>query len=161
MLVPIGVACAAILGGAAAPGESAQPTSTVQGYGLSIVLPENWEGRVNQASPDDAITLEASTAPLPPLGEVMTGDRLGPDDAYIVVNDIGTLGVFEARTGITIDPQDITGPYEGGFPAGTAFAAAVSTRDLMIRVFFGSSPDAGELEAVNEILATFSAARPG
>jgi hypothetical protein len=161
MLVPIGVAFAAILGGAAAPGESAQPTTTVQGYGLSIVLPENWEGRVNRPSADRAITLKASTVPLPPLGEVMTGDRLGPDDAYIVVDDIGTLGVFEPRLRITIDPQEIAGPYEGGFPAGTAFAAAVNNRDLMIRVFFGSFPDAGEVEAVNEILATFSAAPPG
>jgi len=160
MLVPIGVAFAAILGGAAAPSESAQPTTTVQGYGLSIVLPESWEGRVNRASPDDAIALEASTVPLPPLGEVMTGDRLGSDDAYILVNDIGTLGVFDARLRITIDPRDIAGPWQGGFPAGASFAASVNDRDLMIWVRFGSSPNPGDLEAVNEILATFSAAPP-
>ena len=158
----IGLALAATLGGMTALSEPTQPTTTVQGYGLSIVLREGWQGRVSRASPDDAVTLEASTVPLPPLGDLMTGDRLGPDDAYIVVNDIGTRGAFrgEARLPITIDFQDVAGPYEGGFPAGAGFGAFVNSRDLMIRVRFGSSPDPGALDAVNETLATVSATPP-
>jgi hypothetical protein len=161
-LVLIAVVFAATPGATAARSGPAQPTTTVQGYGLSIVLPEGWNGRVSQASPDDAITLEASTVPLPPPGEAMTGDLLDPNDAYIVVDDIGTRDAFgEVRLPITLNPEDIAGPYEGGFRAGAGFGAGVSHRDLMFRVRFGSPPDPGELEIVNGILATFSATPPG
>jgi len=111
---------ASACGGSAAPGGSEEQTTTVQGYGLSITAPDGWEGRVYRLSPDYAITLEVASVELPPQGELMTGDRLGADDAYIVIDDIGAppLREGEGRLPLAVDLEAIRGPYEGGVPRG-------------------------------------------
>ena len=141
---------------AAQSNDSRQPETTVQAYGLSISVPAGWEARVYRLSPQYAITLEAASVGLPPRGQLMTGDRLRTGDAYIRIDDIGPPLVYEVRLSISVDPEDIGGPYEGGFPAG-GFAAVIDDRDLMIRVRFGSQPDEREIDAVQRVLASFSA----
>jgi hypothetical protein len=90
---------------------------------------------------------------------MMTGERLGPDDAYVRIDDIGSPpgsppeNWGESSLPLAVGPEDIQGPYEGGFPTGAGFSALVNGRALNIRADFASQ----SLEEVNRVLATFAA----
>lgn len=148
---------------------SSGTAATVDGYGLSIALPDHWNGRIYRRSPSDAITLEAANAALPAEGEVMTGERLGIGNTYIVVDDIGQEPRYLGREGswqrdpalpLMMRRSDVAGPYEQGFPAGAAISVVIHERPLMIRVRFGSQPSSADLDAVNDVLASMSVTAP-
>jgi hypothetical protein len=155
------VAIAATCGTAATGSTQAhKPGTTVQQLGLSISVPEGWQARIYQLSPDDAITLEAASVALPTPGEPIIGEHFGMNDVYLRIDDIGPAQKAwgESSLPISVGPQDIWGPYEGGFPAGAAFSANINGRELMVRVRFGSEATSQQLELINPVLRTFSAA---
>ena len=157
-LIPLAFVLAGISGGSASGSKETQRSgTTVVAYGLSISVPDGWQARVYRLAPEDAITVEAASVDLPPPGELMTGERLGTDDAYIRIDDIGAPPEKwgESSLPLAIGPEDIQGPYEGGFPTGAGFSALINDRALNVRADFGSQRS---LEATNNVLATFSAA---
>jgi hypothetical protein len=158
-LILVGVVLAATSGGPAGGSKEIHRFgTTVEAYGLSISVPDGWQARIYRLAPDDAITLEAASVDLPPRGEMMTGERLGPDDAYIRIDDIGPPPNWggESSLPLSIGPEDIQGPYEGGFPTGAGFSALINHRALNIRADFATQ----RLEEVNRVLATFAASPP-
>jgi hypothetical protein len=143
--------------------------ASVDGYGLSVALPEGWNGRVYRLSAADSITLEAANAALPTEGEVLNADQLASGSAYIVVNDIGQPPPYLGRERswqrdpslpLAVTRTDVAGPYEGGFPAGANMSVVINNRPLMIRVRFDSQPTDADLEAVNDVLASLHVTAP-
>jgi len=143
----------------------------VTGFGLSVKLPSDWTGRVFRLSPRYAITLEAASTKLPPEGQVMTVDRLGARNSYVIINDFGRApsAVVKHANGWQLHPRlplalgrsDLRGPYEGNFPSGATLPVAIAGRALEIRIRFGSRPGDGQLSTVNRLLAGLSVdARP-
>ena len=142
-------------------------STIVAGYGLRVELPPGWSGRVFRPSPKDAVSLEATSAALPPVNQVMTIDGLTDEGAYVRVDDIGapppriersSVWLADPRLPLAVGHADLAGPYEGGFPSGTALNVVIHDRALMIRVRFGSQPSDDRLDDVNEVLASLSVA---
>jgi len=64
----------------------------IQDYGLTIPLPNGWDGRIYRQTPLDAITLEATSARLASIADdsfIQTEQGMGSADIYVRLSDIG------------------------------------------------------------------------
>jgi hypothetical protein len=163
----LGVGCS---GGRDSSGSSSRPGGTIRGCGLEVRLPPGWDGYVTQLSPRDAITLRAATVGLPPPGgeEAHIAAEMHAGDAYLAIADIGpppeglasdAAWKLNPALPLSITRSDVQGPYEGGFPSGASLNAVLAHRALMMRIRFGSTPKASDIEQVNELLASLSVSR--
>jgi hypothetical protein len=140
---------------------------TISGHGLSIELPEGWQGRVSKPGPEYATTLRAANFRLPVDEDYpgpKTGQAMGKGSIVIDVNDLGPYpspgfpseGWVEATLPIAIGRSDFGGPFEDWSPPGYALRnLVVGGRALMVGVGFGTATPSDELLAeANRVLAT-------
>ena len=136
----------------------------IQGHGLSMRIPDSWDGRIYQRSPEDAVTLEATSARLAPIADdsfVRTEEGMGRDDVYIRLSDIGAPPPHAGKGGDwrtvasppAIQPTDLQDFIEGhSLVAGTASAMVIKGRAFMLYAGFGSWPSAAAVGQLNQIL---------
>jgi hypothetical protein len=136
----------------------------IQGYGLKMRIPDGWDGRIYQQSPQDAVTLEATSARLAPVAEdsvLQTEQGMGNGDVYIRLSDIGAAPPYVGKDSDwrvvssppAIRPTDFQEFVEGhSLPAGTASAMVIKGRAFMVYVGFGSWPSPAAVGQLNQIL---------
>jgi hypothetical protein len=136
----------------------------IQGYGLSMRIPDSWDGRIYRQSPQDAVTLEATSARLAPIADdsfVQTEQGMGSNDVYIRLSDIGAAPPHVGKdsdwrvvaSAPAIQPTDFQDFIEGhSLPAGTASAMVIKGRAFMLYAGFGSWPSPGAVGQLNQIL---------
>src|SRR5437899_1414894 len=65
----------------------------IAGYGLQIEIPDDWDGRIYRRSAEFAVTFEASTLQLAPIGDDAVQETedamMKSSDVYIRFDDIG------------------------------------------------------------------------
>ncbi len=146
------------------------PASVITGFGLELGLPAGWHGRVYQRGAEGAITLEAATVPLAPIGDNSSQEteaRMGTDDAYIQLSDIGSpppyLGSEPGWERLTlplaIDEADLHRFVEGNaLPANVTRAVVINNRAIMLYCGFGSWPSESSIANLNRVLSSLSVA---
>ena len=136
----------------------------IQGYGLTMRIPDDWDGRIYRQSPQDAVTLEATSARLAPIADdsfVQTEKGMGSGDVYIRLSDIGAAPPHVGKdrdwrvvaSPPAIQPTDFVDFVEGhSLPAGTASAMVIKGHAFMLYAGFGSWPSPSAIGQLNQIL---------
>ncbi|HEX4325041.1 MAG TPA: hypothetical protein VHZ77_10475 [Gaiellaceae bacterium] len=137
----------------------------IQNYGLTIPLPNGWDGRIYRQTPLDAITLEATSARLAPIADdsfIQTEQGMGSADIYVRLSDIGPPPPYLGKgndwqivsSPPPIQPVDLQDFIEGhSLPAGVASAMVINNRAFMLYVGFGTWPSQAQLNQMNQILS--------
>lgn len=136
----------------------------IQGYGLKLRIPDGWDGRIYRQSPQDAITLEATSARLAPVADdsfAQTEQGMSSNDVYLRLSDIGAPPPHvgkdrdwrEVSSPPAIQPNDFQDFIEGhSLPAGAASAMVIKGRAFMLYAGFGSWPSPSAVGQLNQIL---------
>lgn len=152
----------------AAGSSDSDRANVIDGFGLTMQLPEGWDGRVYQRSPRDAVTVEAASVTLAPKADdsfQQTEASMGASDAFIWLSDIGSPPSQPGREPtwkkaslpITISASDVHRYVEGhSLPANVARPVLINGRPITLYVGFGSWPNDAMIEQVNKVLASLS-----
>jgi hypothetical protein len=140
-----------------------------QGFGLSLDVPNGWQGRVYRRSEAFAISLEAATVPLTPIGEPLTSTlgEMKEDDLYVLCEDqrlpVELLGNpdsgWTARSlPIQVTTDDVSEEYPVPAPAASLFPSIIHGRSIMVIVAFGEYPSDASIATLNDVLSTLQVA---
>ena len=137
----------------------------IQGYGLTMPLPDGWDGRIYRQTPQHAITLEATSARLAPIADdsfIQTEQGMAGADIYVRLSDIGLPPPYLGRgndwqivsSPPPIQPVDLQDLIEGHpLPAGVVSAMVINNRAFMLYAGFGSWPSQPQIDQVNHLLS--------
>lgn len=164
-----GALAAAIVLSACAGGSSAQVEQgrTLSRHGLTIALPEGWDGRIRRFSPDTAPVLHAANFVLPSRDNSVgthAQKLLRPGRVLVVVTDLGQPGTHlqnarwvRSACPISVRPRD-RGAFKGfEVPALATRWLIVRRHALLVQVAFGEKePPPRAWSRANAALARFS-----
>jgi hypothetical protein len=135
-------------------------TKALEGHGVSVRIPEGWDGRIEWPSPEFARIVHLATFELPSELDARghaAERRMGQGDVYL---NIGVDAAFTANSPLRrleIDRSDAMTIWEGKVPEAAARVMRSYLRDgrqIQVWVSFGSAPTEDLVDDVNEVIAT-------
>lgn len=147
---------------------------TLEGFGLSIELPDGWNGRIytETEGPDapNCSILQAATVSIPSYDDcILTAARqlFGSNDASVMLFETpggrpGFDTLYPVTTLLALGPSHYMPVWQGITPGQATFVRRLrlNGRYFQLQAVFGSSPTVTQLSQVNQVLSTLQVGTP-